>query len=389
METLTRGEAETCFDELQGWRRYFHRHPELGFEEFETARIVAGELRKYGLQVEEQVGRTGVVGILDGGRPGRTILLQFDMDALPIQEMNEVEYRSETAGKMHACGHDSHMAVGLVCARILSQRKDQLAGRVKFVFQPAEEGRGGAEAMVADGVLENPRPDYSLAMHVWAETGYGTILLHPGPFMAASDRVEITILGRGGHGAMPHKAVDPVVAAAAVITNLQSIVARNVSPLEQAVVSITQVSGGETWNVIPDRVELYGSMRTFIEPVREMVMKRIRTVAEDTASALGCRPEVRIIPVTPAVVNDAGLVARLDGICRRVLPDCTIDTSYQTLASDDMAMFMQDIPGCYVMVGAKTAEGCGHHHPRFEIEEQAMVQGVLILVNGVGELGDR
>ena len=237
-------------------RRDLHRHPELGFEEYRTAGIVSAELNRLGLEVTTGVGKTGVVGMLEGGGPGPTVLVRFDMDALPVSEETGAEYASQNPGKMHACGHDGHVAVGLTAARLLSAHRSELAGNVKFLFQPAEEGRGGAQAVLEAGVLSNPRPDLTLALHIWNEKPLGWVGVVPGPLMAGSEIFHVRITGKGGHGAMPDQTIDPMVAAAQVISALQTIVSRNISPLEAAVVSVTRIWGGETFNVIPPAVEL-------------------------------------------------------------------------------------------------------------------------------------
>lgn len=388
METLA-ARLQSALPDLVEWRRHFHRYPELAYHEVETARVIADELRKYHLPVREQIGKTGLTALWESGQPGPTVLLRFDIDALPIVEQNQVDYCSTVPGVMHACGHDCHIAVGLLCARLLTGELKPAHGRIKFVFQPAEEGAGGAQAMVDDGVLLDPHPDYSLAYHIWNEKPLGTIILHPGPFMAASDLVEINIQGKGGHGAVPHLAVDPIVAGSAVVNQLQTIVARNLAPREQGVVSITQFQGGDAWNIIPDRVFLRGSIRSFTPEARELLHRRVTEVASQTASALGCKAEVLISPITPAVVNDVELTHRLQSIAARELPDLVVDQDYQTMGSDDMALFMQDIPGCYVMVGSANADKgliYGHHHPRFDVDEQAMIHAATLLIAAAREL---
>ncbi len=375
-------------DELIRWRRYFHQLPELGFQEYQTAQVVANELRQLGLIVKEQVGKTGVTGLLEGEKPGKRILVRLDMDALPIQEQNMAEYTSIHPGVMHACGHDAHLAIGLISAGILSEIRSELTGSILFVFQPAEEGLGGAAAMIADGLLEL-HPDYCLAVHVWNNLPLGTVAIRPGPFMASSDQVEIIIQGKGGHGAMPDLAADPILAGAAIITNLQSIVSRNISPLEPAVVSITQFHGGDAFNVIPSQVVLQGSIRTYLPETRVKIIRRVNEISETTSHAMGCTAEVNITPLTGAVINDPQLAAVVSNVCRRVLPGSRIDTAYQTMASDDMAEFMAEIPGCYFMMGSANDEkglNFPHHHPQFDFDEQAMVDGCNLLVDVLKEL---
>jgi amidohydrolase len=385
METISSVKQQVIdlYPEIQSWRRHFHSHPELGFQEINTASAIAAELRNAGLDVTEKVGKTGVVGILQGKQPGRTVLLRFDIDALPIHEENEVDYKSIQLAVMHACGHDGHISVGLACAKILASRREELKGTIKFVFQPAEEGLGGASAMIADGVLTHPRPDYVLAMHVWNEKPLGWMVLHPGALMAASDLVEVTVLGKGGHGAIPNKAIDPVLAAATVLIGLQSVISRNVSPLDEVAMSITQFHTGDASNIIPASAFLRGSLRTTSAETRLIVMDRIESIAKNIAVGMGCTAEVSFSPVTPPVINDRELTLRIIDICREELPELQIDTEYHTMVSDDMAMFMQEIPGCYMMVGSANADAglnYSHHHPRFDFDEHALVSGAALMI---------
>lgn len=304
------------------------------------------------------------------------------MDALPIQEETGAEYASQTPGIMHACGHDGHTASGLAVARILDAHKSELGGTVKFVFQPAEEGLGGAEAMVADGVMENPKPDLSLSLHLWNENPVGWIGVTPGPAMSASDRFSVKLVGRGGHGAAPHLTIDPVVAGAQVISAIQNIVARNVPPLKSAVVTVTSMTGGEAFNVIPEVVELKGTIRSFDPQVRELVLERFEQTVTGVAQALGCQAEVEIWKVTPAVINNPEMASQVQSVVARVLPDATIDANERTMGSEDMAYMMDDIPGCYFFVGSADHErglDAAHHHPRFDFDEAALPRAVALM----------
>ena len=375
-------EAQSLFEHTRALRRDFHRHPELGFQEVRTAGIVAKELADLGLEVTTGIGKTGVVAMLEGQRPGPVVLLRFDMDALPILEVTGAPYASQNPGVMHACGHDGHISVGLTVARLLQAHIQEMAGSIKFVFQPAEEGLGGAEAMVADGVLDNPRPDIVLALHLWNEKPLGWFGISPGPIMAASEIFKVRVSGKGGHGATPHLTVDPVVASAQVITALQGIVARNVPPLESAVVSVTSIRGGEAFNVIPPAVEMLGTIRTFLPSVRQTVLERFQQTAEGVAAAMGCQAEVQITSITPAVVNDAGVVSHVQEAVGRLWPDQPVDGKYQSMVSEDMAFMMQHIPGCYFFVGsANIAMGLDapHHSPRFDIDETALPRASALM----------
>ena len=381
-------EAFDLFNYSQSLRRDFHRYPELGFQEKRTAEIVARELNQLGLEVNAGIAQTGVVALLEGEYPGPVVLLRFDMDALPIQEQTEAEYASQIPGVMHACGHDGHTAIGLTVARLLHSHRQELAGKVKFVFQPAEEGLGGAERMVAEGVLEAPRPDACLALHLWNELPLGQLGISSGPTMAAAEIFTVQISGRGGHGALPHLAVDPVLTAAQVITALQGIVSRNVSPLQAAVISVTGLRGGDAFNVIPAQVKLQGTIRTFEPSVRTMLLERFNQVACSVAEAFNCQAEVNIQSITPAVINNPHLATRVQTIASRLLPDAAIDSNFATMGSEDMAFFMQDIPGCYFFIGSANQEqglNAGHHHPRFDFDEQVLPRAAALMAASAAE----
>ncbi|UCD41093.1 MAG: amidohydrolase [Chloroflexota bacterium] len=385
-------EAQGLFEYTRDLRRDFHQHPELGFQEVRTAGIVARELNQLGLEVSTGVGKTGVVATLEGGNPGPVILARFDMDALPIQEETGAEYASQTPGVMHACGHDGHTAAGLAVARILEAHKAELNGTVKLVFQPAEEGLGGAEAMLADGVLENPRPDRSLSMHMWNEKPVGWIGVTPGPAMSASDRFTVKIIGRGGHGAAPHLGVDPVVAGAQVISALQNIVSRNVPPLESAVVTVTSMTGGEAFNVIPETVELRGTIRSFKPEVRDLVLERFQEIVVGVSEAMGCQVEVALRKITPATINDLEMAERVRGVASRILPQAELDTDECTMGSEDMAYLMDDIPGCYFFVGSANHDqglDAAHHHPKFDFDESALPRAAALMAASVVEFLDK
>jgi amidohydrolase len=312
-------------------------------------------------------------------------LLRFDMDALPIQEETGAEYASESPGVMHACGHDSHVAVGLSVAKLLAAHREELPGTVKFVFQPAEEGGGGAERMVEAGVLEDPKPDYAMGMHVWNEKPVGWYALNPGPMMAGAEFFSVKITGKGGHGAAPHKSVDPVVAAAQIITALQTIAARNINPLDSAVISVCTVDAGTAFNIIPQEAVFSGTIRTFKPEVFEIVKGRFEEIINRIAAAMGCQAEVSMERVTLPVTNDPDLVALMADVVKEVDPDAEIDSTLQTMGSEDFSFMMDELPGCFVMVGsANPAKGLnyGHHHPKFDIDEACLPQAVAIIAQG-------
>lgn len=382
-------EALEIKDQTITWRRYFHRHPELGLEETRTAAIVAENLENLGLEVTTGIAKTGVVGLLRGAADSPVLLLRFDMDALPMDEDTGVNYASEVPGKMHACGHDSHVAVGLSVAKLLSARRDEIPGTIKFVFQPGEEGAGGAELMLADGVLENPKPDYSLAMHVWNDKPVGWYALTPGPMMAGAEIFTVKITGKGGHAASPHQSVDPVVAVAQIITTLQTITSRNVPPLESAVVSVCKVDAGTAFNIIPQEVTFLGTIRTFKPEIAAKVKDRFTHIVEDIAHAMGCEAQIEMLRVTYPVSNDPALAELLSKVVREFDPDAKIDQTHQTMGSEDFSFMMHDIPGCFMMVGSANPEkglDYGHHHPKFNIDESCLPYAVAVLSKGVIEI---
>ncbi len=390
-----RSEAESLFEYTRDLRRDFHRHPELGFQEHRSAGIIAKTLRELGYDVTEGVAKTGVVGFMRGGAgDGPTVLIRADMDALPIQEETGAEYASENPGVMHACGHDGHMAMGLTVARMLAAHREEWRGAVKLVFQPAEEGLGGAESMVKEGVLAGV--DYALAMHLWNEKPLGWLGITDGPTMASADIFSIDLTGRGGHGAAPHLATDPVLAASHVVTALQSVVSRNVDPLEAAVVSVTVFKAGTAFNIIPKQAHLEGTIRTFDPEVTAEVRTRARRIALEVAQAFGCVSDVKIENISPAVINDPKVAAVVRSAAAELFPEATVASNHRTMGAEDMALMMRDIPGCYFFIGSANPQkglDAPHHHPKFDFDERALPIGaalmaasaVRLLNEGVGE----
>jgi amidohydrolase len=376
-----RREATTLYDDMVRVRRDLHRHPELGFQETRTAGIVAETLTGLGLEVQTGVGQTGVVGLLEGARPGPTALLRFDMDALPIQEESDHAYVSTNPGVMHACGHDGHVAMGLGLARLFARRQREMAGSLKFLFQPAEEGLGGALAVMADGALVDPRPDVALAMHLWSPVPLGKARVVEGPAMASSSVFTITVEGKGGHGAAPHLAIDPIVAAAQIVIALQSIVSRNTNPHDSIVVSIGEFSAGTTFNVIPERAVLKGTVRSYDKASHRMAYRRILEMATNMATAFGCRATMETVAIVSAVVNAPEPTAVVRAAAERVMGVDNI-LEHRTMAAEDMGYILEEIPGCYFFVGCSNgnpATQFPHHHPRFDFDERAMIDGVAIM----------
>jgi amidohydrolase len=364
--------------QLVATRRDVHAHPELGFEETRTAALAADRLRALGYQVTTGVGRTGVVA-LKAASPGRCVLLRADMDALPVDEANTVPYRSQHAGKMHACGHDGHVAIGLEVARRLAGLR--LAGTAKFVFQPAEEASNGALAMIADGVLDGPAVDAAFGIHLWNDLPVGTVGIMPGAVMASVDQFEIEIHGRGGHAAAPHQTIDSVLIAAHVVTGLQTLISRRRSPFEEGVVSVTEVHAGRAFNVIPARADLRGTVRTFGGRFWEQAPQLVEETAQGIATAFGARAEVRYRRLSAPLVNDEGMTTLMRGVATELLGAANVKHGVRTMGGEDMAYFLEKVPGCFAFVGSAPKNGGAspHHSPTFDIDEESLVIGAELL----------
>jgi amidohydrolase len=379
-----KGRVEELSERLVSWRRALHKRPELGFEEHETAALVAARLRELGVEVKTGVAKTGVVGLLRAVKASRpAVLLRADMDALPIQEAAGRPYGSEIAGKMHACGHDGHMAMLLGAASVLSAVRERLDRDVVFCFQPGEEGFGGAEAMIEEGVLSDHGVGEVYGLHLWSPFPVGTVQLRPGPTMAGNDEFVASIVGRGGHGAMPHEARDPIVAAAHAIVALQSVVARSIDPMHAAVVTVGSLQAGSAPNVIPDLATMRGTLRSFDDNVRELLRRRVREVLEGTSAAAGCRLEYELLPGYPTVVNDVEAVARVRRLAALVAGEKNVVEPAPVAAAEDFAYFLRKAPGAFVFIGAgNAARGitAPHHAPRFDIDEAALPVGAELLV---------
>jgi amidohydrolase len=363
--------------EMTAWRHRLHAHPETAFEERETAAFVAAQLASFGIAVDRGIAGTGVVGTLEGSaKSGRAIALRADMDALHIHEQNGFAHASRVPGRMHACGHDGHTAMLLGAARHLAETRN-FAGTIHFIFQPAEENEGGARQMIEEGVLERYPVEAVWGMHNWPELPAGQFAIRPGPMMAAFDIFEIAIRGRGGHAAMPHLAVDPVVAAAQVVTGLQTIASRNLHPLESAVVSVTQIHGGDTWNVIPETVVLRGTTRSFDPKVQDAIEPAIRRIAEGAAGACGAAmaltyerryPPTRNAPAqTEIAAQAAAEIVGETNVRRDMLP---------SMGAEDFAFFLEKRPGAYIWVGNGGAETGGSlHNPNYDFNDEVLPLG--------------
>lgn len=386
-------EANALKEELIARRRDFHAHPELGFEETRTASIVAQELSALGLEVQTGVGKTGVVAILEGSEEGQTVLLRADMDALPITELNEVPYASQSAGKMHACGHDGHTAIALGVAKVLASHRDKLKGRVKFVFQPAEELGQGAKAMEHDGVLQNPRPDVTLGLHLWNTMPLGTLGVADGYVMAGCADFTVNIKGKGGHGAVPQLAVDPVLCASHLTVAFQSIISRNLDPIATGVISVTQIHAGTASNIIPDTAMMNGTIRFFSEDVKTLIDQRMHEIVAGVSRAMGCEAELVIRYLTEPVYNHPEIAETVRKVFLKNGQSPEKFAYERTMGAEDVGVFMKDVKGMYFFLGSgNEARGLNypHHHPRFDFDEEALPMGVALLSASVAEylMGD-
>lgn len=377
-------------------RRDFHAHPELAYEEVRTSGIVAERLRALGLEVFTGIGQTGVIGLLHGAQPGPCVLIRADMDALPVHEENEWPWKSAISGKMHACGHDCHTATALTVARLLVQERDSLRGTVKFMFQPAEEGHGGAQAMIDDGLLEDgkfgPRPDIALALHVWSNLEVGKVAVKSGPVMASADQFNAIITGKGGHGAMPHQTIDPIVVASQVVLALQTVVSRELDPLEAGVVTIGKFQAGSAPNIIPEEVQLAGTLRAFDPVVRATLERRCREIFETLPAAFGAQSQWDYKPGYPPTINDAEITATVEKVLQSTFGEANTEVFTPVMGAEDFSQVLEQIPGCYFFIGGKNAAIDAvypHHHPRFNIDERALEIGARAMVAATKECLNR
>ena len=359
-------ERKALEQKLTGFFEELHMHPELSYEEYETTERIKRELVAAGIEILQIPLKTGVVAIVRGAKPGKTYGLRCDIDALPIAEETDIPYKSKTPGKMHACGHDFHTAAVFGAALLLQERKEELQGTVKILFQPAEESSHGAETVLETGVLSDVTAIFGL--HTAAYLPVGTLGIRTGSVMAAVDRFELNITGTGCHGGHPDEGVDTILAAASVIQAFQSIVGRNLNPFHTGVVSVTRINGGNTWNVIPDKVELEGTVRSMEKDDRIFIEKRMREIAEHTAAAYGANAELLWYPGPPATVNEKAWSA----FAQKVAEESGFEVVPQrnSTGGEDFAFYLEKIPGCFINVG--TGVGYPNHHPKFYADEAAL-----------------
>ena len=376
------GDVAGLRDQLIETRRDFHRNPELSFQERRTGEIVADRLEALGWNVTRGVAETGVVGLLDGGRGGRTLMIRVDIDALPIQEPKDRVYSSLTDGVMHACGHDGHTAVGLAVAELLGRYRDSLKGQVKLVFQPAEEIMSGAVRMIEEGVMTNPTVDWVLSFHLWSGLPVGQVVSQAGPIFSSADEIRISVKGKGGHGGMPHLSVDPIVVASHVVTALQTILSRETSPTQTAVLGFGTVHGGTAFNVVSDQVVLTGTVRTLDDSVREFILKRTEEIAAGVAKSLRGEAEFLHVRGAPAVVNDVEVAEVVADVAIPIVGRENVVTIQPPQVGDDATFFLRLAPGCYFLVGCANAQRgitAPHHSPLFDIDEESLPVATEVL----------
>ncbi|MTJ29697.1 M20 family metallopeptidase [Aphanizomenon sp. UHCC 0183] len=372
--------------QLVEWRRQIHQKPELGFQEKITAEFIAQKLQNWGIVHQAGIAQTGIVAIIKGEKPGngKVLAIRADMDALPIQEQNQVPYCSQHDGVMHACGHDGHTAIALGTAYYLNQHRKDFSGTVKIIFQPAEEGPGGAKPMIAAGVLKNPDVDAIIGLHLWNNLPLGTVGVRAGALMAAVELFRCTIFGKGGHGAIPHQTVDSVVVAAQIVNALQTIVSRNVNPIDSAVVTVGELHAGTAVNVIADTARMGGTVRYFNPDLAGFFKERIQQIIAGICQSYGASYDLDYIHLYPPVINDTGIAALVHSVAEEVVetpigivPEC------QTMGGEDMSFFLQEVPGCYFFLGSANPEkklDYPHHHPQFDFDETALPMGVEMFV---------
>ena len=381
MKIKIREEIKNIKDEIYAIRRHFHRYPELSFKEFNTAETISQHLDKFGIAHKKGVGKTGIVGEINFG-PGPIIALRADMDALPIQEENNLDYKSLNDGVMHACGHDGHMAILLGAANALSKNSKLKKGTVRFIFQPAEEGLGGAKYMIEDGCLDKVDEIYGL--HLWNYQLYGEVGIKNGPVMASADLFDIEVSGKGGHGATPQGTVDAIVVASNLVTMLQTIVSRNTNPLESTVLSIGKIKGGHNFNIISDKVHMSGTTRAYTEENRTMIKQRMKEVIEGVSKSFGADIKLNYKDGYPPTVNHISQVEKVLEAASSVVASGA-KNPYLSMGGEDFSYYLQNKPGCFFFVGSAPNENeilsTPHHCSHFDIDERALLIGASVYVN--------
>lgn len=373
--------TEKIFPIIVSIRRRIHQYPELGFEEYKTSKLVAQKLKSLGIEVKVGIAKTGVVGILKGPKKGKVVALRADMDALPIQEKTNLPFASKIPGKMHACGHDAHTAMLVGSAMILKKFQNQLNGTVKFIFQPSEEKNpGGASQMIKEGVLNNPKVDYIFGIHVRPDAEVGSILVKEGPLMASSDEIYIKIKGKGGHGARPHLTIDPIVIASETILALQKVVSRFFDPIEPCVLTIASIHAGTATNIIPEEVNISGTIRTMNEQWRRKSWKMIKQIVKGITSAYHAKYELTISKGYPVLINDPETTNFVRQKATELLGEDKVFVAKPVMGSEDFAYYLENVPGCFILLGVGDKNSKYElHKSDFTINEEAMKYGSSLL----------
>ena len=380
-------EIQELENELISLRRDFHQYPELGFEEFRTGKIVADYLEKCGIEVQRNVAKTGVVGLLKGETSGKTLILRTDMDALPLEEETGLSFKSKNKGVMHACGHDGHLAMMLIAAKILSKRRKEIKGNIKFVFQPNEED-AGAEIMINEGIMENPKVDAALGIHLWSPIEAGKIGITPGPLMASSYYFKLTVLGKGGHGGAPHTAINPILAGIDMMKSLQEMVINEIDALEPTIITFGKINAGTSPIIIPEKVEIEGSLRC-LHPNTEKVQERFREIVEGISKTYRTRYELEFKCGNTLLSNDPKMTEMVRDVGTQVVGEKNIlDKDISVMLGEDFSEFSNRVPSTFIFVGVgNKTKGTDypHHHPKFNIDEEALAIGVEIHVRSALE----
>jgi amidohydrolase len=372
-------DVDRITDQIVEWRRDFHRHPEVAFQEERTSSVIKKFLESLDIPVTVSA-KTGLRGVLEGKSGGKTVALRADIDALPLKEEGDKVYISQNPEAAHCCGHDGHMAILMGAVKMLAERRDDLEGNVVFLFQPSEERiPGGAKPMVEDGAMEGV--DAVFGLHLWAPLPTGKMGIVKGPMMAQPDAFTLVVKGKGGHGSMPQQTVDSILVASQIVVNVQSIVSRNIDPLKPGVVSFGTIEGGTIYNIIPAEVKLTGTVRTFDPEIKSLAKKRILEIAEGTAQTFGATVELSYDDGYPAVVNDEAMVDFVLDVTQRTLGEECIAKIDPVMGGEDFSYFLQEAPGAFLFLGAGGGDFYPHHHPAFDIDEKALPIGTLLMTN--------
>ena len=390
-KNLINKKAEQLQNDLVKWRRKIHKNPELGFKEYGTSNFIAEKLTEFGIEYD-RVCETGIVGLIRGGKPGKTLAIRADIDALALTEKNDVTYKSQNKGAMHACGHDGHTAILLGTAKLLSEMKEDLKGNVKLIFQPAEEGPGGAEPMVEAGVMEDPKVDYIIALHINPGIEAGKVGVKEGILLAAPDSFEITVKGKGAHGARPEEGVDPITIGSQIVIGLQQIKSRETKALNPLVISVGSFHSGEAFNAIPEEAKIAGTVRTFDNKLRKRVKKRIEEVVKNITKAFNADYDYKYDFYYPPAYNDPKVTELMRQVIRDKLGENSLyEIPEPSMGGDDFAYFVQKTPGTYMRLGTKNKKkGITNslHSPFFNIDEDILKQGVKLFVHGTLKILD-